>query len=88
MAELEIRLDIDPQTGKKNVTIKYHSDEDALPMEHEEEHRRLVDQLIDGGALAAHELGTIRVEREGATAPQDESLGEAAREDAGLSEDA
>lgn len=88
MAELEIRLDTDPQTGKKNVTIKYLSDEDALPMEHEEEHRRLVDKLIEGGALAAHELGKIRVEREGVDAPQGELESNPARESGGLSEDA
>ena len=63
MAELEIRLDVDPNTGKRNVTIKYRSDDDALPMEHEDEHRRLVDRLIEGGTLKAHELGSIRVER-------------------------
>ena len=64
MAELTIRLTIDPHTGKKNVVIDYHSDEDALPMEHEDEHRRLVNQLIEGGALSAAELGEIIVERE------------------------
>lgn len=69
MAELQIRLDVDPSTGKKNLTIKYLSDEDALPGEHEEEHRRLVDQLIEGGALKAHELGHIRVEREDVERP-------------------
>ena len=68
MAELEIRLDIDPKNGKRNVTIKYLSEPDALPMEHEEEHRRLVDQLIEGGALKQHELGTITVERVEVTA--------------------
>lgn len=64
MAELTIRLNVDPHTGKKNVVIAYHSDEDALPMEHEDEHRRLVNQLIEGGALSAAEVGTITIERE------------------------
>jgi hypothetical protein len=64
MAELTIRLQVDPQTGKKNVILSYRSDEDALPLEHEEEHRQLVDQLIEGGALRAAELGEIIVERE------------------------
>lgn len=63
MAELRIRLDVDPETGKKNVTIEYFSDDDALPMEHEDEHRRLVDRLIEGGTLKAEELGHVRVER-------------------------
>ena len=63
MAELEIRLSVDAKTGKKNVVISYHSDSDALPMEHEQEHRRIVDALIQGGALQASELGEIVVER-------------------------
>ena len=64
MPSLTIRLEIDPVTKKKNVVIDYTSDADALPMEHEEEHRRLVDKLIEGGALKASELGTISVRRE------------------------
>jgi hypothetical protein len=64
MAEVTIQLVIDPQSGKKNVIIGYRSDSDALPVEHEEDHRRLVDQLIEGGALSAAELGKIVVERE------------------------
>ena len=63
MAEMTIQLRVDPATGKKNVVITYESDSDALPMEHEDEHRRLVDQLIEGGALKASELGTVTVER-------------------------
>jgi hypothetical protein len=66
MAEVTIQLQIDPQSGKKNVIISYRSDEDALPVEHEEDHRRLVDQLIEGGALKAQELGKIVVERQSA----------------------
>jgi hypothetical protein len=63
MAELIIHLEIDPNTQKKNIYIKYHSDDDALPIEHEEAHRALVDQLIEGGALSAAEVGEIHVER-------------------------
>ena len=73
MAELTIRLTIDPDTGKKNVVIAYHSDDDALPMEHEDEHRRLVNRLIEGGALSAAEVGTIVVERESSTGAPVES---------------
>ena len=40
MASLTLSLRIDPATGKKDVLIKYESDADALPSEHEEEHRR------------------------------------------------
>ncbi|MCA9669534.1 MAG: hypothetical protein KC503_28260 [Myxococcales bacterium] len=64
MAELTIRLRVDPQTGKKDVIISYEADDDAMPLEHEDEHKSLVDRLIEGGALKAAEVGKIIVERE------------------------
>jgi hypothetical protein len=65
VAEVTIRLIVDPTTRKKNVVISYTSDSDALPIEHEDAHREVVDKLIEGGALKAAELGKIIVEREG-----------------------
>ena len=65
MATLTLRLETDPATKKKNVWIKYESDSDALPMEHEEAHRKLVEALIAGGKVKAEEVGTIQIEREG-----------------------
>jgi hypothetical protein len=64
MAEMTIRLRCDPATGKKDIVISLRSDEDALPQEHEQRHRALVEKLIDGGLLKAGELGQIVVERE------------------------
>ena len=85
MASLTLSLRIDPATGKKDILIKYESDADALPSEHEEEHRRLVDKLIAGGALMASEVGRIVIEREtsastGATAPESSAGSEGAAE--------
>ena len=51
MAELLIRVVIDPETGERRVVIDYASDADALPMEHEEEHRRLARALVSGAGL-------------------------------------
>jgi len=65
MATLTLRLEIDPSTKKKNVWIKYDSDSDALPMEHEEQHKKLVEALLAGGTVKPDELGTITIEREG-----------------------
>jgi hypothetical protein len=62
---MTIRLIIDPTTGKKNIVVKLHSDADALPQEHEQMHRTLVDKLVNGGVLKAAEVGRIVVEREG-----------------------
>lgn len=72
MATLILRLDIDPATKKKNVWVKYESDSDALPQEHEEAHKKLVEALLADGTIKPDELGTIRIEREGQGAVQPE----------------
>jgi FtsH ternary system domain X3-analog len=64
MAEMTIRLQIDPETGKKNIIVSLRSDDDALPHEHEQQHAALVAKLIEGGVIKASELGQIVVERE------------------------
>ncbi|MGE0529657.1 MAG: hypothetical protein AB7P49_21605 [Bdellovibrionales bacterium] len=64
MAEMTIHLRCDPETGKKDIIISLQSEQDALPMEHEQQHKALVEKLIDGGLLKAEELGRIVVERE------------------------
>jgi FtsH ternary system-associated peptide len=64
MATMTIRLEIDPATNKKNIIVSLSSDADALPHEHEEQHRALVEKLIQGGVLKASELGKVIVERE------------------------
>jgi hypothetical protein len=66
MAELVIHLQIDPETGKKNLIIEYESDSDMLPHEHEEEHRRLLDQVVEGGMVKAEDLGKVVIRRAGA----------------------
>jgi hypothetical protein len=45
VGKLIIRL-VTNATGKREVDIAYESDSDALPMEHEEEHRRLVEKVV------------------------------------------
>lgn len=65
MATLILRLEIDPNTKKKNVWVKYDSDSDALPMEHEAQHKQIVEALLKGGTVKPEELGTITIEREG-----------------------
>jgi hypothetical protein len=68
MATLILRLEVDPVTRKKNVWVKYESDGDALPMEHEEAHKKLVAALLAGGQVKPEELGEVTIERE-AVAP-------------------
>jgi hypothetical protein len=68
MAEMTISLRRDPETGKQNIIVKLRSDEDALPQEHEQMHRALVDKLINGGIVKAGEVGNLVIEREEETA--------------------
>ncbi|MFZ5439219.1 MAG: hypothetical protein ACOZQL_04380 [Myxococcota bacterium] len=77
MATLILRLDIDPHTKKKNVWVKLDSDPDALPMEHEEQHKKIVEALLAGGAVKPEELGTITIEREGQGPAQQDDKREA-----------
>jgi len=63
MAEMIIMLRRDPNTGKQNIIVKLDSDPDALPMEHEQMHRRLVEKLI-GKGIKPEDLGELIVERE------------------------
>jgi hypothetical protein len=64
MAEMTITLRIDPVTNKKDIVVTLRSDEDALPHEHEQLHRQLVDRLTEGGLLKAGEAGKLVIERE------------------------
>ena len=64
MPEMTIRLRCDPATGKKDIIVSLRSDEDALPHEHEQQHRALVEKLLEGGLLKAGEVGKVVVERE------------------------
>jgi hypothetical protein len=63
MAEMIIMLRRDPDTGKQNILVKLNSDEDTLPLEHEQMHRSLVEKLI-GAGLNPDDLGEVIVDRE------------------------
>lgn len=68
MAEMIIMLRRDPNTGKQNIIIKLDSDPDALPIEHEQMHRQLVEKLI-GKGIKPEDLGELIVERESEQQP-------------------
>jgi hypothetical protein len=63
MADVTIRFRHNPATGKRDLVISYESDQDALPHEHERDHRALVEQLI--GQKLGDDVGEIHVERGG-----------------------
>ncbi len=77
MATLILRLEIDPTTRKRNIFVKLDSDSDALPMEHEEQHKRIVEALLANGGLKAEDIGHITIEREGQGAVVQEKKAEA-----------
>jgi hypothetical protein len=64
MPEMTIQLRCDPATGKRDIVVKLHGDEDLLPIEHEQLHRELVDRLLEGGMITPGEEGRLIVERE------------------------
>ena len=64
MAEMTIRLRVNPETGKKDIVVSLRSDDDALPHEHEQQHRQLVEKLIEGGVVDESEVGSVIVQRE------------------------
>ncbi len=66
MAEMIIMLRRDPQTGKQSIIIKLNSDADALPHEHEQQHRALVEKALGRKLEDAEE---IVIERESAEEP-------------------
>ena len=84
MAELLIILRRDANSGKQNIVVKLDSDPDALPIEHEQLHRQIVEKLV-GKGMHAEDLGEIVIEREGAATPAEPvaTPGEAAREATG-----
>lgn len=63
MAEMIIMLRRDPASGKQNIIVKLDSDPDALPIEHEQLHRRLVEKLV-GKGLDPEDMGELIIERE------------------------
>jgi hypothetical protein len=63
MSEIMIKLIYNLKTGKKDVLIDFVSDIDALPIEHERDHKKLVQELLGKGVLTPDELGEVAVRR-------------------------
>jgi hypothetical protein len=61
MAEVTIRFRHNAATGKRELIIGYESDSDALPHEHEKDHRALAEQLL--GVPLGDDVEGVRVER-------------------------
>lgn len=63
MAEVTIRMVSNPSTGKRDIYIDYESEDDALPFEHENDHKDIVEQLLGQGVLDPNDVGQIKVGR-------------------------
>ena len=63
MADIKIHIKLNFETGRRDIIIEYESDDDALPIEHEQRHQDIVKHLVDIGVLNEDEVGEIIVER-------------------------
>jgi hypothetical protein len=64
MAELTISLSREGRTGRHSIRVEYSADEDAIPHEHEVQHRRLVTRLFPALAIIDDPDAAVRVQRE------------------------
>ena len=51
MAEVHLRLVYNKNTSKHDIYIDYESDTDALPFEHEQQHKEIVQKIIQNAGL-------------------------------------
>ncbi len=73
MGEITIHLHFNKETGKKDILVKYESEDDALPFEHEQRHWKIVEDLINKGVLKPEDVGQLRVgQTHGQAAPKAE----------------
>ena len=63
LAEMTIKLVYNLNTGKQDVFVDFVSDVDALPIEHEQDHRKVIEKLLGQGILKADEVGDIKINR-------------------------
>jgi len=80
MASATLKLSVDPTTGKRTISISYSSDADALPHEHEEAHRQVVEKLFEGGIAKPGDTIVVARDGEGTNAEIAEREQEAERQ--------
>jgi hypothetical protein len=62
MGDIVIRLRGNIATGEREVVVEYESDPDMTPLEHEQRHRAIVEQLLLKGVIARDDAGQVRFE--------------------------
>lgn len=63
MGRMKIELRSDPQTGVREIVVHLDKDDELLPHEHEELHRKLVEQLFGLEAVSEQPLPQLRISR-------------------------
>lgn len=58
-----VKMVFNKKTGKKDILIDYDGDESSLPIEHEREHRQIVEHLLGKGVLRPEDVGNVSVAR-------------------------
>lgn len=71
MADITIRFKHNPKTGKRELVIAYESESDALPHEHERDHREAAKAIL--GASLGKDMPEAELSREDVTPVQAES---------------
>ncbi|MCB9703778.1 MAG: hypothetical protein H6711_17915 [Myxococcales bacterium] len=61
MAEITIRLRHNRKTGERELVVHYESESDALPHEHERDHRKIAEALL--GRPLDEVIGAAAVDR-------------------------
>ncbi|MEM1347602.1 MAG: hypothetical protein AAGI01_03535 [Myxococcota bacterium] len=82
MPEVKIRMVSNPKTGKRDIFIDYEADDDALPMEHESDHKDIVEQLLGEGILQPDDVGNVTWTRVRPEPAQREAITEEPEKDA------
>lgn len=64
MSKIILTLKKNSQDGKQELLIDYESDGDALPFEHEEDHKDLVMKVLESNGLKLSDMDSILVNRQ------------------------
>ncbi len=59
MGHITLHLDYEPATGRKEIRVEYESEADRTRVEHEAEHRHIVETLAGKGLVSAENAGRV-----------------------------
>ena len=62
MGDIVIRLRGNITTGEREVVVEYESDDDMTPLEHEQRHRAIIEQLMLQGVIERDDERRVRFE--------------------------